>query len=287
MLFSYGVQYPQGLHRVVVRRHHHRIFLWGTVMEVKRKSLQGFDKESIIKHLQDVAEKLGKKTLSVRELKKYGEVSSATIHRKFGGFSKALIEAGLKPSRIYKRNQKEMVKELAALMHQLCREPTKNEINELLTYNARHYEIEFGDLKTAFDRAEIAIDTPTDEIKITVPTKKDSRKYGKLINFRGMQHAPVNELGVVFLFGMLANEMNFRVESVQAGFPDCDAKQKLKDGTFERVSIEFEFKSNNFKTHGHDVNKCDLIICWIHDWEDCPLSVIELSTLIKDLQKGE
>lgn len=47
-------------------------------MSVKRKSLKGFDKQSIIEHLQDVAKELGKDTLSTRDLKKYGDISSST-----------------------------------------------------------------------------------------------------------------------------------------------------------------------------------------------------------------
>ena len=28
---------------------------------------------------------------------------------------------------------------------------------------------------------------------------------------------------------------------------------------------------------------CDLIVCWIHDWKDCPLEVRELKTAIEQL----
>ena len=250
-------------------------------MTIQRKVEVGFDKQSIIIHLQDIAQKLNQTTLSVKEFEQYGDIHPATVHRKFGGFSQALLEAGLIPNRIYKRNPDEMIADLASLMTQLEREPTRKEINNLLSYNARHYELEFGDIKTAFDIAEANINPSDQKIKIHIPLKKDKRKYGELINFRGMQHAPVNELGVVFLFGMLAHELGFRVESVQAGFPDCDAKFKLPDGTFEKTEIEFEFKSNNFKLHKHDPTKCDLIVCWKHDWKDCPLTVIELSKIIK------
>jgi hypothetical protein len=29
--------------------------------------------------------------------------------------------------------------------------------------------------------------------------------------------------------------------------------------------------------HGHDPKKCDVIVCWVHNWPECPLEVIELS----------
>src|SRR4051812_34468896 len=56
-------------------------------------------------------------------------------------------------------------------------------------------------------------------------TKLDGIEYGAPINFRGLRHAPINEQGVVYLFGMVSNELGLIVEAVQAGFPDCDAKR--------------------------------------------------------------
>jgi hypothetical protein len=107
--------------------------------------------------------------------------------------------------------------------------------------------------------------------------------YGNPIDFRGLRHEPVNEQGVVFLFGMLAKELGYRVQNVQKGFPDCEALRQIAPGRWQRVSIEFEFESRNFRDHGHPESGCDVIVCWKHNWEDCPahLEVLELSTIIK------
>jgi hypothetical protein len=43
--------------------------------------------------------------------------------------------------------------------------------------------------------------------------------------------------------------------------------------------LEFEINSHRFKEQGHDVKKCDVIICWKHGWDDCPMDVFELSSL--------
>jgi len=51
--------------------------------------------------------------------------------------------------------------------------------------------------------------------------------YGNPIDFRGLRHEPVNEQGVVLLFGMLAKELGYLIESVQNGFPDCEAKRRV------------------------------------------------------------
>ena len=116
--------------------------------------------------------------------------------------------------------------------------------------------------------------------------KLDGIEFGAPINFRGLRHAPINEQGVVYLFGMVSNELGLIVEAVQTGFPDCEAKRCVnrRENRWQRVRVEFEFRSRNFRDHGHDAAKCDLIVCWEHDWADCPLEVIELRTVINQLE---
>ena len=50
----------------------------------------------------------------------------------------------------------------------------------------------------------------------------------------------------------------------------------MEGGRLERVKIEFEFESRNFLLHMHEPNKADMIVCWRHNWEECPLEVVEL-----------
>jgi hypothetical protein len=109
--------------------------------------------------------------------------------------------------------------------------------------------------------------------------------YGDFINFRGLQHAPVNEQGVVFLFGMICRELGYVVEIVKQGFPDCEAKRAIrgKQGKWQRVRIEFEYSSRSFRTHGHDPDQCDVIVCWEHNWPECPLEVLELRDVLASL----
>jgi len=102
---------------------------------------------------------------------------------------------------------------------------------------------------------------------------------GDLISFRGLVYAPLNENGVIFLFGKVAEDLNMYIEEIKPGFPDCIGKRFIGKG-WESVAIEFEFKSSNFKLHKHDPKKCDIIVCWENDWKDCPLEVIELKTEI-------
>ena len=113
------------------------------------------------------------------------------------------------------------------------------------------------------------------------PLKK--RVFGRPLNFRGLRHEPIDEQGVVFLFGMVAHELEFLVESVRTAFPDCRAKRLAKGGRYIELNIELEFRSSNFREHGHKAGECDLIVCWEHDWPDCPVEVLELKSAIRQL----
>ncbi|MFZ3090032.1 MAG: hypothetical protein WA240_05330 [Nitrospirota bacterium] len=110
--------------------------------------------------------------------------------------------------------------------------------------------------------------------------------YGEPINFRGLQYAPVNEQGVVYLFGMISLELGFLIESIRTGYPDCEGKKCFDkvNQQWEHVKIEFEYNSKNFISHGHNPKECDIIVCWLHDWQDCHIEVLELKSVIKYLK---
>ena len=93
---------------------------------------------------------------------------------------------------------------------------------------------------------------------------------------RFLPFTPKNENGLVYVFALVAERLGFEVESVQAGFPDCRATLGGK-----RLRIEFEYLSRRFDRHGHNARRCDLVICWKHDWPAMPagLAVLDLSKL--------
>jgi HNH endonuclease len=117
---------------------------------------------------------------------------------------------------------------------------------------------------------------------------RDRPTYGNPMDFRGLRHEPVNEQGVIFLFGMLAKELGYMVERMRRGFPDCEAKRQIGPERWQRVDIEFEFESRNFRDHGHPASGCDVIVCWRHNWEECPenIEVVELSRVIKPVAQA-
>jgi hypothetical protein len=130
--------------------------------------------------------------------------------------------------------------------------------------------------------------TRTFETPTIMPSRRrtpmDETIYGKPMQ-GPMNCAPTNENGVIFLFGSVAQEMGFSITRIQVAFPDCEALREVGPNRWMRVKIEFEYESRNFLTHMHAVDGCDLIVCWRHNWPDCPLEVIELRS-VGEIWKG-
>lgn len=110
------------------------------------------------------------------------------------------------------------------------------------------------------------------------------------IDFRGLRFAPASRQGVVYLFGMISDELGFLIESFISEFPDCEGKRCVdqENNQWEPIRIQFEYKSSDFKTRisakGYDESKCDLIVCWNHNWEDSPTEVLELRSVLQYLE---
>lgn len=111
----------------------------------------------------------------------------------------------------------------------------------------------------------------------------DNSIVGDQIHFRGLVYSPVNEQGVVLLFGMICEDLNIIIEEVKTNFPDCIARQNF-GRVWKKLRIEFEFESTNFKDHGHDPDKCDMIVCWEHDWSEYPKGKIDIISLKEEIE---
>lgn len=110
-------------------------------------------------------------------------------------------------------------------------------------------------------------------------------EFGPYLNppFRGLIHEPSNEQGVVFLFGMVAQELDFVVKTLRRSCPDCIAERRMpkKQERWAQVRIEFEYWSSNFN---HPPAQADLIVCWEDDLKGkAPLPVLELRSEIRKL----
>jgi hypothetical protein len=196
-------------------------------------------------------------------------VSTSACERRFGGWINTIKAAGelLKPDE--ESNLLQRIRDYTAPSLPPRRAPTPTE-------------------KTVEGDAENASHEPELAGHAVVPTGS-SNLYGDFINFRGLQHAPVNEQGVVFLFGMICRELGYVVEIVKPGFPDCEAKRQVrgKPGLWQRVRVEFEYESRNFRHHGHDPDQCDVIVCWEDNWPECPIEVFELRSALRNLASND
>ncbi len=103
--------------------------------------------------------------------------------------------------------------------------------------------------------------------RIAAPILLDRPVYGPAMRPCPLAYGPTNEVGVIYLFGTLAEQLGFIVTRVQTAFPDCEAMRRVEGDRWQQVRIEFEYESRNFLKHRHNARGCDLIVCWAHNWE--------------------
>ena len=264
-------------------------------------------KQVIINEIQRIA-KEHRETFSRSMFIKSSGISMRQINMQFGGWGKAVLEAGLNPntSRV-KKSHEELFQNLHKICVMLDKIPTTLEFERNSNNALRPYRKAFGTWKSTLSSFKVwlqenypnakfidMIEDKDQDKPIIQPIQNksassgvvwDGKKdvvYGAPMDYKGLRYEPTNEQGVVFIFGKINEELGIIVEAVKTGFPDCEGKRLIdKNKNFwEPVSIEFEYKSKNFLYHGHDISKCDVIVCWIHDWQDCPIEVIELRNII-------
>ena len=158
------------------------------------------------------------------------KISSSACERRFGGWINALKKAAvqLDPERdagLLSRIQEYTAPALPVRSRSLQPEPESPP--------GHAPEVEEDEEQEETEEVEVPQERP-------VPISRGNI-YGDFINFRGLQHAPVNEQGVVFLFGMICRELGYVVEIVKPGFPDCEAKQEVRPGMWQRVRVESSF----------------------------------------------
>ncbi len=269
-------------------------------------------KKQVLERLKAIAQQLGWAP-SVVEFEARSGISHYRVLQHFPTWSAAVKAAGLKPSRLRRiPKSEELLKNWGETVRRTGGLPTRHGYQVRGRYDLRTLEKRFGSwrgLAGAFGkfasrkkewREVLAIlegegeraEQWTREEKSVGRNGEASaqcrrlrgrKTYGNPMNFGGLRHEPVNELGVVLLFGMMAKKLGYLVESVQTGFPDCEAMREVAPGRWQRVKIEFEHLSRNFRRHGHAVQGCDVIVCWRHNWQECPkeLEVVELSKVVE------
>jgi len=275
------------------------------------------DKQHILDSIRAIAKGLGRAPTR-SEFVGLAKISEYSVSQSFPSWNDAVRSAGLHANTMNVRlEDSELLKDWGETVRTNRAIPARRAYRRVGKYDPRTLERRFGPwsslaevfLNFAKDNPEWADVVPllpapvvkqehgsnNDLASPILPKKtrhvplKDRATYGNPTHFRGLRHEPVNEQGVVLLFGMLAKELGFVIETVQTGFPDCEAMRQVTPERWQRVHIEFEFESRNFRDHGHPSTGCDVIVCWRHNWAECPenIEVVELSRVIKSLAKSE
>jgi len=284
-------------------------------------------KDEILNAIRHTASELGKRPSRPAFIAHTG-ITEYQILTHFPSWNSAIETAGLQPHTTnIQINDNTLIEDWGRIVRQLRQIPTRTQYRHNGAYSPGVFEHHFGPWSRLPDKfKEFAVDKPewSDVLALlpiqraearptstnayapqTIPHKTDMsvpssaiqkhskmgdrQVYGNPIDFRGLRHEPVNENGVIFLFGIVAREIGYSVEAVQAGFPDCEAKRQIEAGKWQRIHIEFEYESRNFRDHGHPTDRCDVIVCWRHNWSDCPqnIEVVELSEVIKQLARSD
>jgi hypothetical protein len=280
-------------------------------------------KDDVLDALRRCATKLGRAP-SKQEFKRESGITEYWWVQHFGSWSGAQRAAGLQPHTANIRlTDAELLEDWGNLVRERREIPTREQYRRDGRFSPSGIEKHFGPWSTLPVKfREYAADKPEwDDVLALLPRQiqptpplaaphiggnglgtievpvgrvrhaklPNQQVYGNPIDFRGLRHEPVNEQGVVFLFGMVAKELGYMVEAVQGAYPDCEAKRQIGPNHWQRVRIEFELESRNFRDHGHAQDGCDVIVCWRHNWSECPphLQVVELSSVINSLSKSE
>lgn len=270
-------------------------------------------KEEVIAAIRKCAKELGR-TPNLSELTERVHISTRTVRKLFGNYGMAVRACGMEPPRGAPTPLEDLFKDWAGVVRKTGKLPTMFEYERESAYSSKPLVSRFKGWRQVpqamvayaerqgqgewADVLEIAKATGegTWLANSTAISTSGPRGTGKLLTDRptfgppmspsGMLCGPENENGVLFLFGMMAWPLGFAVKKVQQAFPDVIALRKIDEQTWQEVKIELEKESRNFLRHGHPPSGCDLIVCWIHNWPECPIEVIELSKMWMSLGCG-
>ena len=266
-------------------------------------------KDEIIKAIRRCAKKLHRNP-SLRDLRLIAGISEQVLYKRFGSLRKALESAGLEATGPgFGLPESTLLLDWARVARKLRKIPSVHEYESSGRFSNMPFHTRYRHwtrIPEAFRNfaAQAGVESEWQDVlkMISARSAKESKAlqarlrprvrkgpilqdrpvYGCPLLVPGLAHAPVNELGVLFAFAMVAHRLGFVVHHIQSGFPDCEAMREMARGQWQRLRIEFEFESRNFLKHRHKPGGCDLIVCWIHNWPQCPdhLEVLELSKIL-------
>jgi len=249
-------------------------------------------RQAILDAIRFVAEPLGRAP-TVREFRRSVPISIYAVQTHFPNWNDAVIAAGLAPAKCGKSIPRQAAlaswgnvtrdlgripktREYRRHAAAICTTKTLTRILGSWSSLSESFRAFAGDNPEWSDVLPLLPAAPPETPPAIRPL------VGSPLDLHPFPNEPTEEIGVVCHFTLLARQLGFVIEIMQARFPDCTARRRIRS-QWELVRIEFEFESRNFLHHGHKADECDMIVCWKHNWPDCPknLEVVELCTFVK------
>ncbi len=265
-------------------------------------------REECVSEMKRVASLLEQAYLTSKVYDKHANIKSQRVVPVFGSWHKALIAAGLSISPYYIReipfeilanNFLKVSKELRRIptLQQMVRrtKPVGHTYSGRFGGYSKFKEKAIGFILSSYPSLATSIRTMLDtelsriknleSAKVSEPATRASHHQGRTLNFRAFAYAPTSEHDVVQMFGAIAHELGFEIIGNRSAFPDCEARRRTETDreSYVKCLIEYEFSSSDYKKHKHPLKGCDLIVCWKHDWRECPIEVLELNQVIQKL----
>jgi len=264
-----------------------------------------YSKDEILQIIKEFADKSGQAP-SLKELRAKHGVTQKAVAKLFGNYGRALQECGVEATGMGHRvDMPKLFEEWARVVRKLGRLPTVAEFEIHSKYScgvpmkrfAQWSKVPAGMMEFAEENGLAAgwedvielvrkkypggmkrasTSTTQDGLSLKPKILPGRHVYGECSSDCLLVFAPTNEMGVIAFFCSIALKLGFLILWIGGQFPDCEVMREIEPQRWQKVLIQFEFHAHNFFVHGHDAEKCDILVCWENDWEKCPLEVLEL-----------
>lgn len=239
------------------------------------------DRDEVLKAIRAAAALLGRPP-SRAEFKSSSGMTEYQVLKHFPSWREAVRAAGLEPhSTNVPIDPEVLLEDWGEFVRRVRRIPTRDQYRRDGTYSPGVFEKKFGPWSAVplkfrefaegkSEWADVVALLPIEHARAPIAASStfvsaqpgarsvapanhrhsrldDRPTYGNPIDFRELRHEPVNEQGVVFLFGMVARELGYHVEAVQTGYPSdrsmlasgsvCASSSSLRAATSETMGI--------------------------------------------------
>ncbi len=231
----------------------------------------------------------------------YGSMLIGTVRKRFAsrpgkldGWSEVLKQFGIEPGRKY---TKDMVIEhiYNVYIKQGNIQPTEKQIlasGISLNTVSRYFGKTSSAIQAMYEAKGIKQEY---HLPVNVAAIRKLDKAGESMRYLpiDLDESPVNEQGVVLLFGKIHFAIGFpSIIKVQQDFPDCKAYSTI-GGHYHRANIEFKFKSSSYYRSRRTIKeweeRVNYLVCWEHDSKSFnkKIKTVQVISLKDELKKKE